>query len=126
MSLREKQSIFSLNIAKLIIWAYEHGYEITLGEALRTPEQQLLYFEGYSIKKIGSSLHFAKDQRKTKTMASKHLKKLAIDINLFIGGEYRSDKESFQPLAEYWKNLHPDNVSGTDWGWDFNHFQMNG
>lgn len=124
MTLREKQSIFALNISKLIVWAYDNGYEITKGEALRTKDQQMLYFEGYKILKIGDSLKLAKTRRKSKTMNSYHLKKLAEDLNLFIDGKYKTDKESFKPLAEHWRSLHPDNVSGSDWGWDLNHFQM--
>lgn len=124
MSLRAKQSIFALNISKLIVWANENGYEITTGEAYRTNDQQLLYFMGYKLLVVGGSLKLAKTKPKSKTMNSYHLKKLAEDINLFIDGEYKTDKESFKPLAEYWKSLHPDNVSGYDWGWDFNHFQM--
>lgn len=124
MSLRAKQSIFALNISKLIVWANENGYEITTGEAYRTNDQQLLYFMGYKLLVVGGSLKLAKTKPKSKTMNSYHLKKLAEDINLFIDGEYKTDKESFKPLAEYWRTLHPDNVSGYDWGWDFNHFQM--
>ncbi len=108
MTLREKQSTFILNVAKLIIWANERGYALTGGELLRTPEQQEIYI------KTG----------KSKTNNSRHLQKLAIDLNLFIGGIYRTDKESYKPLADYWKSLHPDNVAGYDWDWDANHFEM--
>ena len=122
LSLREKQNLFALNIAKLILWAYEKGYEITLGEALRTEDQQMLYFEGYSIMKIGSDVKLRKVKPASKTMKSDHLLKLALDINLFVDGKYTTDGESFKPLHEYWKSLHPDNYSGYDWGWDYNHF----
>jgi hypothetical protein len=44
MTLREKQSEFCRNVSRLIRWAFENGMELTFGEALRTPEQQLLYF----------------------------------------------------------------------------------
>ena len=124
MTLREKQSIFAKNTALLILFAYAQGYEITWGEATRTPEQQLLYFEGYTLKKIGSSLKLCKTTPKSKTLKSKHIDKLAVDINLFRDGVYLTDKESFRPLAEYWNKLHPKNISGFNWGWDFNHFQM--
>jgi hypothetical protein len=107
--LREKQSIFVLNVARLIIWCYDNGYELTFGEALRTPEQQAIYVA----KKL------------SKTSNSKHLIKLAIDLNLFIGGIYQTDEEAYRPLAEYWKTLNTDNVAGYDWGWDANHFEMN-
>jgi hypothetical protein len=124
MTLREKQSIFALNISKLIIKAYELGYEITLGEAYRTESQQYLYFEGYKLMKIGSDLKLAQTRRKSRTMNSKHRKKLALDINLFKNGKYLTDKESFKPLAEYWKSLHPKNTCGYFWNWDLGHFQM--
>lgn len=124
MSLRKKQSVFALNVSRLIQYAYEIGYEITFGEAYRTESQQYLYFEGYNLMKIGSELKLAKTKPKSKTMNSKHRKKLAIDINLFKDGEYLTDKASFKPLAEYWKSLNPKNNCGYYWNWDYNHFQM--
>ena len=38
MTLREKQSTFAINVARLIIWAAERGYEVTFAEAYRPPE----------------------------------------------------------------------------------------
>jgi len=108
LTLRQKQSIFLKNAAKLILWAFENGFELTGGELLRTESQQAEYV------KTG----------KSKTMNSRHLQKLAIDINLFVDGKYRYDKEAYKLLAEYWKTLHQDNVAGYDWGWDANHFEM--
>ena len=124
MTLREKQSVFSHNVSKLIQFAYSNGYEITLGEALRTKSQQLLYFEGYKLMKIGSSLKPAKTKRKTKTMASYHLLKLAIDLNVFKDGILLSAKKDYKELAEYWKSLNHKNTCGYFWGWDLGHFQM--
>ena len=124
MSLRQKQSVFAKNISLLIIYAYQIGYEITKGEAYRTYDQQLLYFEGYKLVKVGNTLKLAKNSRKSKTMNSYHLKKLAEDLNIFIDGKYRTDKEAFKPLAEYWRSLHPENISGYDWNYDLTHFHM--
>ena len=108
MTLREKQSVFLKNVALLIGWAFDNGFELTGGELQRTREQQEVYVnEGLS-----------------KTMNSQHLKKLAIDLNLFVNGKYQRNREAYRPLAEYWKSLHPDNVAGYDWGWDANHFEM--
>lgn len=106
MTLSEKQRIFSLNVAKLIIWAYEHGYEITFGEALRTQEQQKIYY----------------DSGKSKTMNSGHLNKLAVDLNLFKDGVYVSDSESHKPLHNYWNTLHTLNKKMLTW--DANHYEM--
>jgi hypothetical protein len=108
MTLRQKQSVFCLNVSKLIAFAYEQGYELTFGEVLRTPEQQAIYL------KTG----------KSKTANSRHLLKLAVDLNLFINNVYKEDKESYKPLADYWKSLNPDNIAGYDWDFDANHFEM--
>ena len=124
MSLREKQSIFLKNAAKLILWAFDNGYELTGGELWRTIDQQYLYFEGYKLMKLGSNLKLAKTNPKSWTMNSKHLNKCAIDLNLFKDGKYLTSREDFKPLAEYWMKLHPQNISGYNWGKDFNHFQM--
>lgn len=109
MALSEKQRKFTLLVSRLIQWAYEMGYELSFGEALRTPEQQAIYF------KTG----------KSKTLNSKHLEKLAIDLNLFKDGEYQADSLSHRPLGGYWKSLDPE----CKWGGDFkfgdgNHYQF--
>lgn len=108
-SLREKQVIFLKNVAKLIEYANSiPGYEITGGELYRTAEQQAMYL--------------AKGLSKTKY--SKHQDRCAIDLNVFINGVYRTDKSAFEPLAKFWKSLNANNVSGYEWNWDYNHFQM--
>ena len=108
MTLSEKQSIFALNFAKLILWINDQGWTVTVGEVLRTPEQEEIYFS----------------TGKSKTKDSKHLLKLAGDLNLFVNGVYQTTKNSYKPLAEYWKSLNPLNKAGYDWGWDANHFEM--
>lgn len=125
MTLREKQSVFSLNVAKLISFAYNNGYEITLGEVYRTIEQQYLYFWGYKLSVIFGSLKLVKTKQLSKTMDSRHLKKLAIDINLFKDGNLCEKKEDFKEIADYWKLLNENNDCGYYWGWDFGHFEMN-
>jgi hypothetical protein len=124
MTLKDKQVIFIQNLCKQITWSFENGYQVTIGEAGRTTEQQLLYFEGFSIQKIGASLHFVKSVRKTKTMYSQHLKRLAIDLNYFVDGNYTTEKTALQKAGDYWKSLNPSNVWGGDWEWDTNHFEM--
>ncbi len=108
MGLRAKQSIFLKNVAKLILWAFENGFELTAGEMHRTQEQQDFYFK----------------DGKSKVRKSPHQQRLAVDLNLFIDGKYITSNKGFKPLADYWKSLHPDNVAGYDWGWDANHFEM--
>jgi hypothetical protein len=106
MTLLEKQHTFSLNVAKLILWAYEKGYKITLGEAERPEQLQALYVKS----------------GKSKTMKSGHLKRLAIDLNLFSEGKYKTDMQAHEPLHEYWESLHPDNAKAISW--DANHYEM--
>ena len=108
-TLRDKQVIFLSNVAKLVEYGNSlPGYSLTGGELFRTAEQQAIY--------ISKGL--------SKTKYSKHQDRLAIDINVFINGVYRTDKAAFEPLAKYWKSLDISNVSGYEWGWDYNHFQM--
>jgi hypothetical protein len=98
MSLSEQQRAFTLNVAKLIQWAYDNGYELTFGEALRTPEQAA--HNAITGAGIANSLH---------------LIKLAIDLNLFKDGVYQTDSAAYKPLGDFWKTLDPINA----WGGDF-------
>ena len=109
MILSEKQSLFALNAAKLILWISEQpGYRVTLNEAYRTKEQAAIYAS--QGKGISASLHCIR---------------LAIDLNLYKDGEYLSRSEEYKIMGDYWKSLHPDNK----WGGDFKshdgcHFSM--
>lgn len=108
LKLSEKQRIFVWNLHSLIAWTYDQGYELTLGEAFRTPEQAALNAQSGS--GIANSLH---------------TRRLAIDLNLFRNGEWMQHSEDFRPLGQYWKTLHELNC----WGGDFqkadgNHFSM--
>lgn len=99
MRLSEKQRIFTLNVAKLIVKAYEMGLELTFGEAYRTREQQLLYVQS----------------GKSKTMDSDHLRRLAVDFNVFKKGHLTYQWEDIKPLGDYWESLHDTNRWGGDW-----------
>ena len=71
MKLRERQSVFLLNAAKLIIWAFDNGYELTGGELLRTFDQQVLYFTGNKIVlKDDGNIQLESVQKKSKTLQS--------------------------------------------------------
>ncbi len=111
MSLRNNQSIFTLNISKLIQFCFENDIELTFGECLRTKEQQQIYF----------------DNNKSKTMNSNHLRKLAVDFNFFINGKLTYDKYILEKVGIYWESLHENNR----WGGHFKsftdtpHFEMN-
>ena len=108
MTLGEKQRRFTELVARLIVWAYEQGYELTFGEAYRTPEQ--------------AALNAAKGSGITNSL---HGKRLAIDLNLFVGGTYQMETAAYAELGAYWKSLDPE----ARWGGDFakkdgNHFSL--
>jgi len=94
-SLREQQSKFAFLVAKLILWTFEKGYEITLGDT-------------YPGKFKHSPFGF-------------HPKGLAIDLNLFKDGKYLSSTEDHKPLGEYWESLDPKASWGGRWS-DGNHY----
>ena len=108
MSDRVYQSIFSLNLAKLIIYIYDRGYTCTGGEWWRTPEMARLYA------KSGKGI-----------IDSMHIRRLAVDLNLFKDGKYLNTTEAHRLFGEYWETLH----SMNRWGGDFpkpdgNHYEM--
>lgn len=95
MTLGQKQRRFTLLVAKLIEYAYSQGYELSLGEAWRTPEQAKA--NAKSGKGIANSLH---------------CDRLAIDLNLFKDGTYLTSSESHRPLGEFWESLDPNCALG--------------
>jgi hypothetical protein len=108
VTLREQQSLFVRLVGLLIERAYQLGYELTFGEAYRTPEQAARN----AIMGIG-------------TRNSLHVERLAVDFNLFRDGQFLSDSRDHAELGEYWKSLHP----LCRWGGDFtkpdgNHYSM--
>lgn len=90
MTTRQQQSEFVRLVAKLIEFAYANGMELTFGEAWRTPEQAALNA------KKGSGIS-----------NSLHIERLAIDINLFVGGVFVDSSAGHTRLGEYWESLHP-------------------
>lgn len=98
LTLGQHQEIFAQHAASLIQKAAELGFGVRLGEVLRTPEQQKLYFNS------GAS----------KTMASQHLKKLAIDLNLIVDGRLATAAET-RDLGKWWESLDPLNRWGGSW-----------
>lgn len=98
-TLRQKQSRFVRLVGLLINYAYEQGYELTFGEAWRTPEQAAR--NAAAGRGIVNSLH---------------IERLAIDFNLFRGGKWLQATEDHRPLGEYWESLAPD----CRWGGRFN------
>lgn len=111
MGMVSEQAAFLLDVGKLVQEATSRGFVVTGGELWRTQEQQEIYV------KSGRS----------KTMASNHLRRLAIDLNFFYAGEVVGDVKSLAPLGKFWESLNPQNR----WGGNFKslvdapHFERN-
>ena len=101
--LRYKQSRFAYFLGKLITFAYEQGFEITLGEG--TVDVMLCDACGIKVSKHSKF--------------SYHYRRLAQDINLFKftsgGWRYQTTTKQHKILGDYWKSLDP----GCVWGGDF-------
>jgi hypothetical protein len=109
MTLREKQSAFARRVGSLILKADSLGYEITFGEAYRSPE------EAARLARLGRGI-----------LKSLHTSRLAIDINLFKDGVYLPSTESHKELGEYWESLSTDEIKCA-WGGRFedgNHYSV--
>lgn len=115
MSTTDKQFEFLQDVAKLIQFCADNGYKITAGELFRTEEQQKIYV----------------DTGRSTTMASKHRKRLAIDLNFFCDGQYvggwgrEMQKDYLQPVGDFWESLNAKNQWGGNWSTflDCPHFQ---
>lgn len=88
MTLRQKQSVFARLVGHLLRRAYAQGYEVTLGEAYRSPE------EAARLARAGRGI-----------AQSLHTLRLAIDVNLFKDGRYLRSAEAHRPLGEWWEAL---------------------
>ena len=104
MTLGESQRKFTKMVGYLIGWAYANGYELTVGEGYRTPEQAKLYED--QGKGVANSLH---------------CDRLAIDFNVFKDGQWLQSGEQFIDLCEYWESI--GGSSGVRFK-DGNHFSL--
>jgi len=96
--LLKRQVRFLQMVGRLILWAGEHGYGLTLGDGYRDPRVVWTY---------GSKV-------------SKHRERLAVDLNLYIGGVYQEATEAHAPLGAYWESL--GGIWGGRWN-DGNHYE---
>ena len=74
-------------VALLILYAYELGYEVSFGDA------------------------WAKTGHKKDSF---HYRRLAIDLNLFLDGDYLKKTEDHKVLGLFWESI------GGSWGGRFN------
>jgi len=110
MSLSDEQFEFAQDVTRLFMFLLMSGVKFTIGEVLRTKEQQQIYF----------------DTDKSKTLNSKHLEKKAIDLNFWINGELTFKVEDLRFIGEFWGSLNPENKWGGHWKFrDIVHFERN-
>ena len=94
MTLGQRQRIFTRNVARLIEFAYDIGFELSFGNTTAP----------------------------TGLATSLHPQRLAIDLNLFRNGKYLRSTRSHEWLGAYWSNLHPRNRWGGEFG-DGKHYE---
>lgn len=101
MRLSEKQAIFCRLVGQLITFASSMGWKFTFGDAYRP-------------------------DRKGHAPNSLHYERLAVDLNLFVGGVWKKTScPEWQTLGRYWESLHPDAAWGGRFGSkDLNHFSL--
>lgn len=107
MTLGEKQRRFAGMVGRLIVFAYDNGYEITLGDAYRDPR-----VHGDMGEKRGYG-----------AASSLHKLRLAVDLNLFKDGVYLTRTEDHAELGAFWESM------GGTWGGRFstpdgNHYSL--
>ena len=121
MTLREKQSVFSAMLGKILCFADKQGTPVCILELYRSLETQKAYVAR------GAS----------KTLNSKHLEGLAVDLvfldDLRDDGKINYSPEKYLTLGQFWESIggrwggrFGDNPSTEKIeGWDAGHFQLN-
>lgn len=100
MTLGQRQRLFMRLLPRLIDYAYQNGFELSIGDGYRDPR-----LHGAVGVKMGYG-----------HASSNHKNRLAIDLNLFKDGAFLTTSEDHKPLGEYWESLHP----LCKWGGRFN------
>lgn len=108
-ALLRAQLEFAQDVALLIQQVARLGLACKLGEALRSEDTQRMLVEA----------------GKSKTVNSRHLSALAIDLHLFRGDAYLIRTQDYEDLGVWWEELRPgQNVWGGRWSLkDGNHFE---
>ena len=91
MTLGQRQRLFMRLLPRLIDHAYAQGFELTIGDGYRDPR-----LHG----SVGVKMGYGHAK-------SNHKNRLAVDLNLFKGGEFLQATTDHTPLGEFWENLDP-------------------
>ena len=85
MTLHDKQVRFAHLLAYLLLRAEELGYQVTMGECWRSPEEAARHGHPHS----------------------NHCLRLAVDLNLFRDGAFLTTTEAHRPLGTWWESQDP-------------------
>ena len=110
-----RQEMFTVNVAKLIVFINANGYKCTFGETFRTKAEAT-----------------ANAKKGTGVRNSNHCYRMAIDLNIFKDGEYLKETKDYKFAGVYWESLNKYNEWGGRWTKnrygkpcsDGNHFEM--
>ena len=102
MKLGDKQRLFTKCISDLINYTYAMGHELTFGDAYR---DQRVHGE------FGKKGSYSASK-------SVHKLRLAVDLNLFVNGEYITDGDHpvYKEIGELWEGMN----ENARWGGRFN------
>ncbi len=106
-TLGQKQRRFAGMVGRLLVFAYERGYEVTFGDAYRDPRVH---------GELGTKAGYG-------AANSVHKLRLAVDLNLFKDGKFLTATEDHAELGAYWESM------GGAWGGRFsnpdgNHYSL--
>lgn len=104
---RQLQHRFARLVPRLLDKAFALGFEITLGDAYRDP-------------RVHGDMGVKKGYGHPR---SAHKARLAIDLNLFLKGEYLEGTEAHRELGEWWEKQDPAARWGGRFG-DGNHYSL--
>ena len=112
MKLGAKQEVFSRLMCQLVTHMHEQGYEVRMGEVWRSKAAA----EDNARRGVG-------------IVNSCHRLKIALDINLFLDGDYLTTTEDHRVFGEFWEGLGAAHGVNTCWGGRFkrrdgNHYSI--
>jgi hypothetical protein len=115
-TLRDERCLFSLRISQLVQWAHTQGWSLCFDEG-----RVFLQRVGTNSKGVDEAY-----QDRVHKNGSFHYSGLAMDLNLYVHGEYQSqDCPEWQAIGKYWNSLGPECTWGGSFmtkKTDLNHF----
>ncbi len=132
----QKQRRFVMKFCALVVWASSKGYEFTWGESFRSDEQAEINAIGAGGRARVAALlmpHFPELARRIANNVGSgirntlHEVRLAVDVNLFVNGEWISDGASphWKVIGEKWESMGEDHCWGGRFASrDSNHFSI--